>query len=189
DDNFMAAGERIWNEVMDELEDCGKRFQFRQGLDIRLMTHKKAERLAAAKYYGDYIFAFDHIDAPTVKATLRGLDVWRQHSQKNTKLYVLCGYDSQDERDIFGAFERIGMLVQYGCVPYLMRHEKYLQSRWRRLYVQMARWCNQQSLFKKKSFAEFLAMPGNEKQRTIADEFAAEFPKETEKYYHIKYER
>lgn len=186
DDNFMAAGERIFNEVMDELEATRKRFQFRQGLDIRLMTRKKAERLAAAKYYGDYIFAFDHVDEPTVKATLRGLNTWREYSTKNTKVYVLVGFDSQDEKDIFSMFRRIELLMSFNCVPYIMRHELYRKSQWRKLYTLVARWCNQQALFKKKSFTEYLSMPGNENVRFIADDFAKLYPNQTDYYYNMK---
>ena len=51
-----------FNAILDELIATNKPFQFRQGLDMRLMTHAKAEKLASVKYYGDYIFAFDHIE-------------------------------------------------------------------------------------------------------------------------------
>lgn len=187
DDNFMAAGETIFHEVMDELQATGKRFQFRQGLDVRLMTRKKAARLASSKYHGDYIFAFDHIDQPTVKATLRGLDLWRETTTANTKVYVLVGYDSQDSSDIISMFRRIQMLIERGCVPYIMRHENYNKSPYRRLYTQVARWCNQQAIFKKKSFAEFMAMPGNENSQYVAYDFAMEHPDLADVFYNMKY--
>ena len=60
DDNFMASPN--FNEILDELAATKKPFQFRQGLDIRLMTEEKAKKLTQSKYYGDYIFAFDHIE-------------------------------------------------------------------------------------------------------------------------------
>ena len=187
DDNFMGAGENIFNDVMDELAATGKRFQFRQGLDIRLMTRKKAARLAAAKYHGDYIFAFDHIDPLTVKATLRGLDLWRETSRANTKVYVLVGYDSQDSSDVISMFSRIRLLLARGCVPYITRHENYNKSPYRKLIIQVARWCNQQALLKKKSFAEFMEMPGNEKMQYVAYDFAMKHPKEAEEFFHMKY--
>lgn len=188
DDNFMAAGEKIFNEVLDELHETGKRFQFRQGLDVRLMTHKKAERLAASKYYGDFIFAFDHIDEPTIKATMRGLKVWREHSQKNTKVYVLSGFDSQDEHDIFSVFKRIKLLMSVKCVPYITRHEKYNESPFAKLYTQIARWCNQPALFKKKSFWQFLAMDGNSSALKTAQSFSDLFPSFTHEYFNLRYE-
>ena len=43
DDNFMASPD--FNEILDDLISTGKPFQFRQGLDIRLMTVEKAEKM------------------------------------------------------------------------------------------------------------------------------------------------
>lgn len=187
DDNFMAAGEKIWNEVMDELQATGKRFQFRQGLDVRLMTHKKATRLAASKYHGDFIFAFDHIDPPTVKATMRGLHTWREHTNKSTKVYVLCGFDSQDEQDIFSIFHRIELLNTVGCLPYITRHENYNKSPYKRLITQIARWCNQPALYKKKSFMEYLTMPNNQTALQAAQCFISEHPQFADKFFNMKY--
>jgi len=161
DDNIMAAPPAVFKRVMDDLQATGKPFQFRQGMDIRLMTDEKAELLCSVKYYGDYIFAFDHyrMDDPKerrqVEQTLRGLDVWTRHCKKETKLYVLVAFDSQDEKDIEGAFYRIKTLMEYGCLPYIMRYEAYNNSRFKSLYTQLARWCNQPSFFKKMSFRQY----------------------------------
>lgn len=161
DDNIMAAPPKIFAKVMDDLRRTGKRFQFRQGMDIRLMTEQKAKLLNDVKYHGDYIFAFDHyrMDDPNekrqVEQTIKGLQVWRSHCLKSTKLYVLVAYDSQDEKDIEGAFYRIKILMEFGCLPYIMRFEEYNNSRFKNLYTQLARWCNQPSFFKKMSFRQY----------------------------------
>lgn len=161
DDNIMAAPPVVFREVMRELIETGLPFQFRQGMDIRLMTEEKAQLLAGVKYHGDYIFAFDHyrMDDPyekkQVEQTLRGLEIWRRHCDKSTKLYVLVAYDSQDERDIEGTFFRIKKLMEYGCLPYIMRFEKWKDSKFKDMYIQLARWCNQPSFFKKMSFRQF----------------------------------
>jgi len=161
DDNIMAAPPKIFKQVMDSLSKTGKPFQFRQGMDIRLMTDEKAELLSTLKYHGDYIFAFDHyrLDDPKerlhVEQTIKGLEIWRSHCKKSTKLYVLVAYDGQDEKDIEGAFYRIKILMEYGCLPYIMRFEEYSNSRFKSLYIQLARWCNQPSFFKKKSFRQY----------------------------------
>lgn len=187
DDNFLAANEHVFNEVMDELQATNKRFQFRQGLDVRLMTPKKAARLATSKYHGDYIFAFDHIDAPTEKATMKGLHTWREHSSKNTKVYVLCGYESQDEQDIFSIFKRIELLSSVNCVPYITRHENYNKSPFRKLIIQIARWCNQQAIFKKKTFMQFCEMPNNDSALKAVKPFIQQFPAFSEKYFNRNY--
>lgn len=161
DDNIMAAPPKVFAKVMNDLNNTGKPFQFRQGMDIRLMTHQKAELLNEVKYHGDYIFAFDHyrMDNPNekrqVEQIIKGLGIWREHCKKSTKLYVLVAYDSQDEKDIEGTFYRIKILMEYGCLPYIMRFEEYNNSRFKNMYIQLARWCNQPSFFKKMSFRQY----------------------------------
>lgn len=151
DDNFLAYPK--WAEVLDELEATGKPFQFRQGLDIRLMTEEKAKRFSKVKYNGDFIFAFDNLKDK--KEVVRGLELWKKYNNKTTKLYVLSGYESQDEKDIENVFERIKILMKYQCLPYIMRYEEYKNSEYRGMYINLARWCNQPNFFKKKSFREF----------------------------------
>ena len=161
DDNIMAAPPKVFAKVMDDLKNTGKPFQFRQGMDIRLMTEQKAKLLNEVKYHGDYIFAFDHykMDDPNekrqVEQTIKGLKLWRKYCKKSTKLYVLVAYDSQDEVDVEGTFFRIKILMEYGCLPYIMRFEKYKDSRFKNMYIQLARWCNQPSFYKKMSFRQY----------------------------------
>lgn len=161
DDNIMAAPPKVFAKVMDDLKRTGKPFQFRQGMDIRLMTEQKAQLLSEVKYHGDYIFAFDHyrMDNPSekrqVEQTIKGLKIWRTYCRKSTKLYVLVAYDSQDEKDIEGTFFRIKILMEHGCLPYIMRFEEYNNSRFKSLYTQLARWCNQPGFFKKMSFRQY----------------------------------
>ena len=59
DDNVLAYPQ--WEDVLDELEKTGKPFQFRQGIDLRLMTDRSAYRFNHTHYHGDFIFAFDHL--------------------------------------------------------------------------------------------------------------------------------
>ena len=148
DDNIL--GYPKWSDVFKELAETGKRFQFRQGMDIRLMTDEKAEVLSKAHYYGDYIFAFDHPEER--EAIERGLNCWRKHNSKIPKLYILVGWDSQDQNDIESAFMRIEVLMKHRALPYIMRHEFYKKSKYRGMYITLARWCNQLSFFKKKEF-------------------------------------
>jgi hypothetical protein len=164
DDNFFALFDD-WEEILDEIEATGKPFQFRQGLDIRLMSPRHAERLSNSKYHGDFIFAFDHIEDK--KIIQQKLKLWRKYTRKTTKLYILCAFDSWskwdgksditplEQKDIEDTFERIKILMEYGCLPYIMRYETYKKSKYQGLYTQLARWCNQPQFFKKKSFRQF----------------------------------
>lgn len=192
DDNIFAYTK--WSEVFDELDAIGKPFQFRQGLDIRLLTKEKAERLNKSNYYGDIIFAFDHIEEAQIIE--EKLTLWRQFSKKGTKLYVLCGYDSQDEMDIENTFERIRIVMKHKCLPYIMRYEKYNESKYRSIYIQLARWCNQPQFFKKKSFRQYCEANQyyHKNPNTLCEayrsmlEFEKEFPDIARKYYDIRYD-
>ncbi len=134
DDNFLGYSK--WEEVLDELNDTGKPFQFRQGLDIRLMTKKKAVRLLKSKYKGEFIFAFDFIkERKQIEEKLR---LWRRYNKKIAKLYLLCAFESQDEKDIENTFERIRILMKYRCLSYIMRFDNYKDSPYRGMYINLA---------------------------------------------------
>lgn len=190
DDNILAYSK--WEEVIDELQATGKRFQFRQGLDLRLMTDRKAEKLNAVRYYGDFIFAFDHLKDKEI--IIKKIQVWKRYTNKYPKLYVLCAFESQDQVDIGGVFERIKILMNYGCIPYIMRYEAYNDSLYRGMYIQIARWCNQPQFYKKMSFREFCERNQYyqvDKSKMCSAyramiEFESQHPKIAKKYFDLK---
>lgn len=179
DDQFL--GYPKWRDGLDCLEEIGKPFQFKQGLDIRLITEEKAVRLAGSKYSGDYIFAFDDIDDAWL--IIKKLRVWREATNKRTKFYVLCGYDKNgryDEafwaKDIIDTFKRIYILWLFDCLPYVMRFAEYKNSPWAQMYVSIASWANQPHLFKNRSFRLYC------QQRGISAKLYTEYKQDTKKY-------
>ncbi len=158
DDNVLAC--KDWKEVFEELILTGKKFQFKQGCDERLLTDEKCEYLFnKSKWIGDRIFAFDNIkDREVIE---RKLQMIRRHTNNQIKFYTFCGYNHNnigvyDEQfwvqDIVDLFERIKILMTYGCLPYVMRYKDYELSPYRGIYITVASWCNQPSLFRKMSF-------------------------------------
>lgn len=156
DDNFLAS--KNWKELLLELQATQKPFQFRQGLDIRLLNEEKADMLSKSKYHGDFIFAFDQLKDKDI--IIKKLAIWKQHTKKTTKLYLFCGYEITDDKslieDIIHLFQRIEVLMTFGCLGYVMRHEDYQNHPLSNIYVQIARWCNQPQFYKKMSFKEFI---------------------------------
>ena len=159
DDNVL--GYSGWREIFDELDATKKPFQFRQGLDFRLITDEKAERLSHAKWYGDFIFAFDNWKDRVIIE--KNLKIWKKHNpKKSTKFYLFCGFkltktsNQKLLKDVKELFYRIRILMKYGCVGYVMRHIDYLKHPLGNIYVQIARWCNQQQFYKKMSFWEYV---------------------------------
>ena len=182
DDNFF--GYPKWKEAMEDLQATKKPFKFKQGLDERLMTAQKCEFLCNSKYDGYITFAFDNVnDYPIVEKKLKLL---REYSEHQFNFYVLVAFESQDEKDIENAFVRIELLMKYGCTPYIMRFEKYKESEYRGIYITLARWCNQQSFLKKKSFREFVAIAGGAAERYLA-EFEQKHPEIASKYFDMKW--
>ena len=165
DDNFLAADPEVWRSKLQQLIDTGRPFQFRQGLDERMLAEspygeEMAEMLSHVRYHGDFIFAFDNWkDRSKIEKALK---IWKHFNpKKGTKFYLFCGFkQSEDNRekfykDIWEIFQRIKVLMSYGCVGYIMRHEDYHNAPISNLYIQIARWCNQQAFYKKMSFWEY----------------------------------
>jgi len=165
DDNFLAAPYDVWRPALQHLIDNNISFQFRQGLDERQLAEspygeEMAEMLSRSRYHGDFIFAFDNWkDRDLIE---RALVIWKRHNPvRGTKFYLFTGFKQTPEnndkfyRDIWELFQRIRVLMQYGCVGYVMRHEDYHQAPIANFYVQVARWVNQQAFYKKMSFWEF----------------------------------
>ena len=157
DDNFL--GFPGWRPILDEILSKDKPFKFKQGLDERLLTEEKCEILFSSKYDGDFTFAFDNIeDYDEIHKKLKMIR--RYSTARSIKFYVLVGFKSTDAVDIKEAFDRIELLMRYQCVPYIMRyqnknHTPWKESKYCRLYIALARWCNQPSIFKKMSFRQF----------------------------------
>lgn len=164
DDNFLASSPRVWRPLLKELQETGRPFQFRQGLDERILAESPygeeiAETLSKCRYHGDYIFAFDNwSDRDKI---VKALKIWRYYNKKETKFYLFCGFkltpDNDDKlyQDIWEIFQRIKILMQYGCLGYIMRHEDYHNHELSNIYVQIARWCNQPGFYRNMSFWEF----------------------------------
>lgn len=193
DDNILAYPQ--WEEVLDELEATGKPFQFRQGIDLRLMTDRKAYRFNNTHYHGDFIFAFDHLKDKEL--ITERVQLWKRYSSRVCKMYVLSGFDSQDEKDIESVFERISVLMKYGSLPYIMRYEEYKNSRFKGMYIELARWCNQPQFFKKKSFREFCIANQDYKKNKESNcaayqsmlDFEQEFPEIAKKYFDLRFDQ
>lgn len=191
DDNIL--GYPNWEEVIDELVATGKPFHFKQGIDIRLMTEKRAKRFNEVKYHSDFTFAFDHLkDAETI---IRNVQLWKMYSARIPRMYVLSGFDSQDEKDVESVLERIHILMKYGSLPYIMRYEKYKESKYASLYIQLARWCNQPQFYKKKSFREYCELndlykttPGHSSAMKALNLFENDYPEIAKKYFDLKFE-
>lgn len=191
DDNFF--GSPNWKVLLIELQRTGKPFQFKQGLDERLLTDEKCALLFSSKYDGDYIFAFDNVaDADIIE---KKIILARKYTNAVLKFYCFCGFDRSGKwdadfwrQDIFDLLFRIRLLMRHRCLPYVMRFARYSESPYRGMYVTLARWCNQPGFFKKKSLREFADANGEKSAcyKYVRD-FEENYP-EAALYFDMKFE-
>lgn len=168
DDNFFACAE--WEKIFSSVLETGRRFQFRQGLDLRIMQKRQMELLASGKLDNGMIFAFDHIKDQEL--IVRKLELLREVipvPYQKIKLYVLCGYDWEGTwkadfwaKDIRDVFIRIEILMRYKCLTYLMRYAAWERAPeiYKGMYINLSRWCNQPAQYSKKSLREFCTGQG-----------------------------
>lgn len=196
DDNVLSC--RDWKEIFEELNATGKRFQFKQGMDERLLTDEKCEVVFNLNWIGDYIFAFDNIkDRRLVE---RKLQLIRQHTDKIPKFYCFCGYNHEfpdtypDDfwaKDIEDLLERVKILMSYHALPYVMRYADYIKSPYKTLYNSIAAWCNQPSFFKKTSFREYCVKSYKLNRKSLLrslEQFEADYPDVAKKYFDLKWD-
>ena len=196
DDNFLGYSNHI--EKLVKLMEFNKPFQFKQGLDIRLLNKNNVELLTKAKYDGDYLFAFDNIKDKNIIS--EKLKLWRNKTNRNTKLYILTAFDRNNKydynfeyNDFIDLLERIKIIMQHQCLPYIMRYENYKHLKHYGMYVNIASWCNQPNFFKKKSLIEWIEMDHTRKNNKSATmryflNFKKDFPDLVNKYFYLKYE-
>ena len=195
DDNVLAC--KDWKEIFNDLNATGKKFQFKQGMDERLLTDEKCEVIFNSNWIGDYIFAFDNIkDSRIVERKLRLI---REHTNKIPKFYVFCGYNHETPdtynsefwlKDIIDLFERIKILMSHRALPYVMRYADYKQSPYAGLYNSVASWCNQPNFFKKKSFREYCELNYKLNRKSLMrylNEFERLYPEIAQKYFDMKW--
>ena len=198
DDNVLGCPQ--WKDILEELIALKKPFKFKQGMDERILTEEKCKLLFNASYDGDYTFAFDNVsDYDLIHNKIKLI---RKYSKAtNIKFYVLVGFESTDASDIENMWKRVELLMRYQCLPYIMRYRNknetpWKDSKYRGMYVTMARWCNQPSFFKKKSFRQYCeanqALVKTEgyicsSMRALLD-FENEYPEIAAKYFDLRFD-
>ncbi len=189
DDNILGCGEH-WESIFKELQATKKPFQYKQGMDIRILSDKKAKLLSECRYEGKYIFAFDNINDK--KIIEKKLELWNKYyktSNLKTVLYTFCAFDAADKydndfwiNDIIDLLERTKILMKYKARPYTMRFRKWDKSSFRKMYIHISGWTNSGANFYKKSLREHV-----NNHKTLRD-FEKQYPEIAEKYFDMKFD-
>jgi len=106
--------DKRWRDTFEEIWDA-KLTVIEHGFDLRLIDAEKANALRKTRFQGAIHYAWDRMEDEAV--ILRGLSI----APKGT-VYVLIGYDTTEEQDLY----RCQKIIDHGHDPYIM---PYHQSR------------------------------------------------------------
>jgi len=150
DNNFFAS--RLWPEAISALRKIDQSVDF-QGVDVRILTKDICRSLRKLRHYKQIKIAWDDPREDIrkhLKRALKFIPYWQ------LMCYVLIGYDSSEEEDLW----RIETLRSLGIDPFVMPYDKS------DLYQRtLARWVNFKAIFKKVKWPDY-------KQRVLQSEAA-----------------
>lgn len=146
DNNILALPEHF-RHIANQINDEGLTVDFNQGLDIRLVDESNARILATLRLQPEIRFSWD--DIKTEPQIRKGLEILKDAGIKRAFWYVLVGYNSIIEDDLY----RLNVLKSLGQRAYIMRYK-----RGEKIYADMAAWANQPAFFAKTTFSEFQEM-------------------------------
>jgi hypothetical protein len=133
--------DKQWRETFEEIWDAGLTVVDENGYDLRLMDDEKAEALRKTRFQGKIHYAWDRMQDEA--AILRGLAIApRGH------VYVLIGYDTTEEQDLY----RCQKIIDHGHDPYIMpynqsktekRFKRFIDTfMWRKYKTMQEAWDN-----------------------------------------------
>lgn len=146
-DNSLNTDEIHFLMICHQIQKHNIAVDFSQGLDIRYLTETQAQALKKLKYYKSLRFAWDNIR--TERAVRKGIKILAKHSLLyKSMFYVLIGYDSTPEEDLYRVMTLRGLKVD----PFVMAYNKLDKYQHR-----FARWVNHKAIFKSVSWENYQA--------------------------------
>jgi len=147
DNNILAMPEHF-ELICKQAQERKLRIDFNQGLDHRLLTDDIAAEMKKTRHKGEWRFAFDHPDMiDGIKVTLR---ILLKHGIKRTFWYVLVGYNTTLDEDLF----RLNYLRVKGQTVFVQRYNKDEAT------LRLSQWANQHNMFKAMTYWQFLKIRG-----------------------------
>jgi hypothetical protein len=148
-DNNLFAAPKHWQEKVFQwfIENKIKMLS-PQGWDIRLLTDERAKYLKAVRHAGKIHFAWDNIKDE--QKVITGIDTLINagftKASHMLSIYVLSGFNTSFEEDVYRAQKLKDVGVQAFVMPYKVTPE----------IKALARWANRPELFWSCSFDEYL---------------------------------
>lgn len=138
-DNNLTAIPDHYEQIVKQLVKEKIKTDFSQGLDIRFMTAEMARLLSKVRLWKQIHFAWDNMDDES--AVRRGIEVLVANgvSRRKIMFYVLIGFTTTEQEDLY----RVEVLRGLNVSPFVMPYNK--QDKYQRRF---ARWCNHKAIFK-----------------------------------------
>jgi hypothetical protein len=145
-DNNPMALPNHFKKIADQIQKENLSVSF-HGLDVHLLNDENTEILSQLRIKPEPRFAFDRMeDEPSVR---RGIKLLQKHGIKRALWYVLVGFNTTWEQDMY----RINLLKKLGQRPYVMR---YGIAKDDPQYALLSSWVNQYEFFHTMSFERFV---------------------------------
>lgn len=146
DNNFFANPD--WKKSIEYLLNAGQQVKL-HGVDIRIMTEEQAYWLNRLRLKGNIHIAWD---LPALDLTQKLQEVTKYIKAHRLTCYVLVGYNSTIEQDMF----RIDTLRRFGICPFVQPYRDYENKRKPTQYERdLARWANNKFLYKSCKFEDY----------------------------------
>lgn len=150
DNNILSHPkcEEILQKIIDNKIIC----QFNQGMDMRLMTEKKAILISKIRYIGEHFFAFDHI---SVKEGLeKNFPIYQKHNPAKwrSRLYIYVDANLPIKDVVY----RIEWCRKHHALCYMMRDKNCFDSPNKKLYNLLTGYCQGVPVYKKYTFEEHI---------------------------------
>lgn len=146
DNNFFANPD--WKKSIEYLLNAGQQVKL-HGVDIRIMTEEQAYWLNRLRLKGNIHIAWD---LPALDLTQKLQEVTKYIKPHKLTCYVLVGYNSTIEQDMF----RIDTLRRFGICPFVQPYRDYENKRKPTQYERdLARWANNKFLYKSCKFEDY----------------------------------
>ena len=154
DPNLIAC--KDWEELLQQLLDSKAVVDINQGIDIRMMTERKAEMLKRLRIKNIH-FAWDRYeDKDLIVPKLKLFKDVTQFGYRKMTVFMLTNFNTTFEQDL----ERVYTIRDLGYNPFVMIYEKYLLPSGHNL-IKLQRWVNNRRIFRTcNSFDEYNAVQG-----------------------------
>ena len=151
DNNFFANPE--WRHAISYLLKQNQMVNL-HGVDVRIMNEEQAFYLSKLRLKRRIHIAWD---LPSIDLTDKLREVTKYIKPRNLSCYVLVGYNSTVEQDMY----RLSRLRELGISPFVQPYRDFDNDRKVTLYEKdLAQWANKHQIFKACEFKDFSPRKG-----------------------------